>query len=359
MSYPLQIAVTHWLEIFTHYGGVYFLKTGKNGNTTCNQESTTFLKSNLGFQIAAGAQVSGGGVANNTTTIISNPINTYNNPCLPIPDICVVSVDSATQKNIIIWEKDIDTTYVSSYNIYKETATSNVYDLIGNVSNSNLSVFIDTSSTPAQKADRYRIASVDSQGVVSYTQSSPHKTIHLAVNLGNPPQINLIWDAYGGFNVTKYRIWRGNGNGMTIIDSIQGSLYSYTDLNPPVNDTIYFIDALHPTGCNPTILKSNNYLSTKSNFAIVGNSFGIIEFGDNSTIVVYPNPTTGTIAVSNSGGFINSIEIYNLLGELIYTVPNFKQQISNKIDLSEFSKGIYFIKIYDEEKTHTGKIVIQ
>jgi len=85
---------------------------------------------------------------------------------------------------------------------------------------------------------------------------------------------------------------------------------------------------------------------------------GIEENKDNFHFIIYPNPTNGKFTISNIDN-INSIEIYNVLGEIIYTTPNFKQQILNEIDLSEHPKGIYFVKIYNGAKTHTEKIMIQ
>jgi len=79
---------------------------------------------------------------------------------------------------------------------------------------------------------------------------------------------------------------------------------------------------------------------------------------NNYAFTLYPNPTNGILTVSSNGN-INSIVIYNVLGELIYSVPNNIQLSSNEIDLSNFPKGIYFVKIYDGEKTYAEKIVKQ
>lgn len=72
-------------------------------------------------------------------------------------------------------------------------------------------------------------------------------------------------------------------------------------------------------------------------------------------IVIYPNPTSGRIAISSIKK-INKIEIYNLLGEKVYYSTTIKQ---NEIDLSKLTKGIHFIKIDLDDKTLTEKIVLQ
>lgn len=77
--------------------------------------------------------------------------------------------------------------------------------------------------------------------------------------------------------------------------------------------------------------------------------------------IIYPNPTTGKFTVQNfNTEFKNyELEIYNLLGEKIYTTSYFKQQTSSEIDLSNNPRGIYFVKIYNREKNYVEKIVIQ
>jgi hypothetical protein len=75
-------------------------------------------------------------------------------------------------------------------------------------------------------------------------------------------------------------------------------------------------------------------------------------------VSVFPNPTFDKVTISSLGK-ITAIEIYNMLGEKVYAINNFKQQTSNGIDFSDFQKGIYFLKIYSGQKIQTKKIVLQ
>jgi len=79
---------------------------------------------------------------------------------------------------------------------------------------------------------------------------------------------------------------------------------------------------------------------------------------DNTSFILYPNPTKGKFIVTNEINNIDKIEICNMFGENIYT-SNFKPQISNEIDISNNPKGIYFVTIYEGEKIHIEKIVVQ
>lgn len=85
---------------------------------------------------------------------------------------------------------------------------------------------------------------------------------------------------------------------------------------------------------------------------------GIADNKNNFDINLYPNPSTGKFSFQSIEGNISVIEIYNLIGENIYT-QNLNQQTSNEIDISASPKGIYFVRVYDRKKIHSEKIVVQ
>jgi hypothetical protein len=74
---------------------------------------------------------------------------------------------------------------------------------------------------------------------------------------------------------------------------------------------------------------------------------------------ISPNPSNGVLNLKTlSNDFENSkIEIYNTIGSLIYK-SDLKQN-STDIDISNEAKGIYFIKISNDGKTQTQKIVLK
>jgi len=78
---------------------------------------------------------------------------------------------------------------------------------------------------------------------------------------------------------------------------------------------------------------------------------------DDSFVEIYPNPSSGKFTIGLVKGGTVNLEIINLIGEKIYsaTVTN---QISD-IDLTAFSKGIYFVRINSEGKNYTRKIIIE
>lgn len=74
-------------------------------------------------------------------------------------------------------------------------------------------------------------------------------------------------------------------------------------------------------------------------------------------ITIYPNPNSGRFIISSSR-IINSIEIYNLSGERIYTDYNFNKNETKSINLTNVSKGIYFVKFDTGTKFYSRKLVI-
>jgi PKD repeat protein len=80
----------------------------------------------------------------------------------------------------------------------------------------------------------------------------------------------------------------------------------------------------------------------------------------NSEIKIYPNPAKDRVEISGLKGN-EAIEIYNVLGELVYSslfeTGNPKSAI--RIDISSFSKGVYIISIIQVNSIYRAKIVKQ
>jgi len=284
----------------------------------------------------------------------------------PQPDICFVSVDSTTSKNMIIWEKD-HAHLPLKYKIYKETTVAGIYNLLDSVAGNAFSTYLDTTSHPTVKADRYKLSFVDSLGVES-APSTFHKTIHLTVNHGAGNSWNLIWDQYEGFAFPTYYILRGNYAGnLVVIDSVQSNLTSYTDLNPPANEIYYAIGIIKPGGCSPSFMRpkqATDYIlsSIGSSISNIVNrlTIGVDEIeNNNGTIHVSPNPTTGLINIlfdkKVKGGEIN---IFNVIGEQIYSHSWGTEQNEATLHLNALA-GVYFLKISDDERQWFEKVIVE
>ncbi len=180
---------------------------------------------------------------------------TVNASLLEAPEICIVTVDTSTGKNLIAWERP-QSNSILGYNVYKETSQANVYEKIAFVPYDSLSVYIDTASNPRKRANRYKISLVDTCMIES-ALSEHHKTIHLSANTGTSGENNLIWSHYEGFPFSSYKIYRGTTPyNLTLLDSVPSNLNSYSDLNPPGGLVFYQIAVVKNDTCYPAIIRT-------------------------------------------------------------------------------------------------------
>lgn len=274
-------------------------------------------------------------------------------------EICVVTIDSATNKNIIVWSKtpNVGTVFTK---IFKESTVINVYDSIGYVSFDSLSYFIDYSSSPEVKSAKYKISIVDSCGNES-DLSPHHRTMHLTINKGIGWQFNLIWTPYEGFTVPTYKIWRwANLQTPALIDSVSGSMTSYTDNSAPIGLIYYMVEVICPTNCS--VSKANtNYNTSRSN---VSNTQAFIGIDDNDAfakgIIVYPNPTKDFFYIK-SKNFRGKAQFvfYDITGQTILKQElDFDINKEARINIQGISKGIYYLHIISNLGQISGKIII-
>jgi hypothetical protein len=75
-----------------------------------------------------------------------------------------------------------------------------------------------------------------------------------------------------------------------------------------------------------------------------------------NTIKLYPNPNTGTFSV-RSEQTLEQLEIYNLLGEMVFA-KNFEKPTKQFHIESSLITGIYFVLIKTEEGNYTAQKMI-
>jgi hypothetical protein len=77
-----------------------------------------------------------------------------------------------------------------------------------------------------------------------------------------------------------------------------------------------------------------------------------------ASLLIHPNPTTGKVAVKLSGISKDaSIRLYNMHGELL--MEHSGANGTSEIDLSEFSRGIYFLRLLSGKETVAKKIILE
>jgi hypothetical protein len=263
-------------------------------------------------------------------------------PSQPLADICAVTADSATGKNLVIWEKT-GVIHASAYNIYRESSVDGQYNLVGSNLSGQFSTYLDSSSLPLQQSYRYKITEKDSCGN-EFAMSSYHKTIHLTTNMGINSEINLVWNQYEGKPYNTHYIMRSiNGGAFTNIAQVASSVTSYTDLSAPFGNKTYRIDIDLPSQCSPTA-KTTAISKVSSNTVTL--------FVPDDKVKIIPNPTKGVVSVI--GEVPAKLKVVNVLGQVVLEVSN-----QATVSLYHLFNGAYMINLYDESGRlyHTEKII--
>ena len=85
---------------------------------------------------------------------------------------------------------------------------------------------------------------------------------------------------------------------------------------------------------------------------------GITENTNSNNISIYPNPSNGQFNVTVSSlQKSSSIEIYNSIGELVYSQKVINEQ--NTIELTNEANGLYFVKVMSDGKIVGTKKIIK
>jgi len=171
-----------------------------------------------------------------------------------IPQICMVTIDTTTGKNLIVWEKKTKAP-IFAYKVLRESVAAGIYDELATVPFDDLSVYEDSIADPTSQAYLYKIIAVDNaDNQTDVDLCKPHKTIHLLVSLNEEYQAaQLSWDNYYGFAYQTYVIFRSEtGTGFEQVKEISASLNSWTDTDTTISgDPFYRIAVLKPGSCYP------------------------------------------------------------------------------------------------------------
>lgn len=308
-------------------GGTYTNLLWNNGLTA----SSINVNASGDFSITA--------IDENGCAVSAGPVSVNFSILDPVP-VCIVTVDQVTGKNNVVWEP-VTSDLINSYVVLKETNVANEYAQIGTVAYGSSGIFEDLNSDPQIQANRYKLALIDTCGILSST-SNFHKTIHLTANQGIGSNVNLIWSDYEGFDFGSYSIYRGSSaSSLNLLTTIASNLNSFTDVNPPVGETYYMIEVAG-VSCDP----QRTLVYSHSN--ILDSTVGIEEF-TSTRISLYPNPASTSITLQVNTPLIGEeYVVFDAIGKVIY--KNRIQSTNELIQLENFNNGNYFIKVNEVVK---------
>lgn len=276
--------------------------------------------------------------------------------------ICIVTLDTATNKCEIIWGRNNAPPAggYGTFNIFRDTGAG--YSFIHSQALNVLSEYIDSGSNPSAGAVSYELATYDSCGLSAY--SSPHTSIYLTTTAGiNAYTLN--WTAYVGFTPTQYIIYRGPSlSSLAAIDSVPNTVFTYTDSFPPLG-SYYAVAAENPNGpCIPTTHRAG--LSLLSNAFSNGFNTGVLGLSsltnNISALKIYPNPSNGifTLNYTMSGSDNVTISIINELGQQVYTEQRHANNgpVTEQLNVENLASGIYMLRIQTSKGIAVQKLSI-
>ena len=278
------------------------------------------------------------------------------------PTCILVTVDSTTGNNFIVWGKEL-TTNIVEYKLYREGYMRGRFHLIATIPYGSQSDFEDTVSNSSIRSWRYRLSAIDICGVESIISES-NKTIHLALTddgNGNPM---LVWDEYNGLNFPEYNIYRRTtANSWEMIATQPANVNSYIDMTAPAIDPLleYFIQ-IDPDNGGCTASKAKDYNTARSNRRNKnkGTSNDIRVKEIEVDFDVFPNPNNGNFIITGITSENASLKIYNIQGKTVYNQVVFGSGSFRKdIQLTNLESGMYFVEFNSPTDKQTEKLIIK
>jgi len=171
------------------------------------------------------------------------------------------------------------------------------------------------------------------------------------VEISNP-EANLSFNgstltsfATGG--MSPYNIELGNQNG-SILNSSNILGNNSVSINPISNGTYYCI-----------IIDANNCISDTVFYEVDIFPSALGEMED-INLFIFPNPTTGVINITFLNNTNTRLRVQNILGAEIYTsVITEKGKAIKQIDLSNYSSGVYIVKLSNDYGIINKKIILE
>ena len=293
-------------------------------------------------------------------TVMTDKVTLY-----AAPEICMVTVDTASGNNLVVWEKKSDIAPIIQYNVYREGIITGVFDKLAIVPYDSLSLYLDEKADPSIQAYRYIITATDTAGnETDYELCRPHKTIHLLTTT-NPETraTQLDWDFYYGFNYGTFIIYR-SPDGMDFETFYQMAATSTTFTDPNINKELlyYRIGVKKPEPCVPTSkLKAGTGPYSQSMSNLEDNRFltGINNTRFAGSIGIFPNPFNDrtTLKFSNPENHFFRLKVMDLTGKIVRDV-DYISGSEYILERNELEEGYYIIEL-SGDKIYRARIIVE
>lgn len=274
------------------------------------------------------------------------------------PSICLLTVDTSLIYNMVVWEKDV-TQDVAGFNIYRETPTFGVFELVAERPYGLESFYQDNIASPVDRSWRYYLTTYDDCGGESFP-SFIHKTIHVVANTSNGTDYDLSWDDYEGIGYTSVDLHRYDPtNGwVTIGPSLSVGTNTFSDTPPVIAGLDYLVTFNLTDPCTSSKVQDHNSSRSNKSSSVFDPGGSTAEINDEELgyISIYPNPASEVLTLHvDSPELFQQFEIRNLNGELVSSGTIFTNNTLVPVD--ELSSGVYLIHLVSDSKIITEKFI--
>ena len=154
----------------------------------------------------------------------------------------------------------------------------------------------------------------------------------------------------------------------------------YNDVDPGETDIAYSIEDEYPCAGSDTIwaehtVSLNDFAGKSIYFTfhhtatdqerIMLDEFLIVESDDMAIneaelngVSIYPNPSNGVFTVTSTEADIYTIEVMNVLGEIVST-KTIEGIINESFDMSNYNAGLYFVKVVNGTSENVQRVIIK
>ncbi|NNM16344.1 MAG: T9SS type A sorting domain-containing protein, partial [Bacteroidia bacterium] len=195
-------------------------------------------------------------------------------------------------------------------------------------------------------------------------------------NTGTAPAVRVIIEDTLDANLDFSTITDFVGSHDFVVDGSQAPIYKFifdninlpdSNFNEPESHGFVAFRVMRNTGVpSGTQISNTAHIFFDFNSAIITNTVvntviitGINENEYTSAVTVYPNPSTGILYVDFDTNYdkYKVLEIYNAFNQLVSTTEVFDNAGKIKLDLSEYSSGIYSYRLIAKDAVlNSGKI---
>ena len=265
--------------------------------------------------------------------------------------LCLVSIDTAADKPVVIWEK-ANKYATDSFYIYRTNTPDSVYNKVAAVGRDSLSIWQDATAYPDRMSYRYKMAALDTCGNIS-TMSPYHQTMYLT-QLGGG---TFSWTPYviegdtlpfGTYDFYEDSTCHGDWRLLASLPNTQTTAFDSTYRLFPCSRYKVVLTLINP--CNP----SRGFSAITSNIYTLFPT-AISELMPSKLIKVLPNPTFDMLTILCDLNDAKSVNINNILGQSVY-LSDMSSNILT-INTQDWQNGVYFVTVSSADSKATIRVV--